>query len=306
MYILVVGNACTGKSALINKMIGKGEAREHEERVDERRKLGKINAYNYSVEGVSATFLDTPGLHGGKCDDVEYVCYMKEIRCDKADRLLYCIKMSNTRFQQEDRETITILTKELGKEIWKNAVFVLTFANDVVARLERKHKHHPNRKPVHKAFKELVSTWKKVLSAEVEKTGIDSKVAKSIPVVPAGYELNSIEKSYLEDGNDWKEALWQVCTCKVQRPQDSCRKLQLFAEYAMQSVSRWLWDDSRDPSDGESEHKQTSPLAVVFSSELEKSPSTNIRSERESLTRTKQADWEPRYSLSIVLEHIYQ
>ena len=207
MYILVVGNACTGKSALINKMIGKGVAREHEERVDERRKLGKINAYNYSVEGVSqATFLDTPGLHGGKCDDVEYICYMKEIRCDKADRLLYCIKMSNTRFQQEDRETIIILTEKLGKEIWKNAVFVLTFANDVVARLERKHKHHPNRKPVQKAFKELVSTWKKVLSAEVEKTSIDSKVAKSIPVVPAGYEVS--DKLYMEDDINWIEALW--------------------------------------------------------------------------------------------------
>ena len=109
---ILIGNAFTGKSALVNKMTGKGEAKEHEERVDEQRKLETIgiNSYNYTVEGVAATFLDTPGLHGGKYDDVKYIRYMKENRCNEADRLLYCNKMSNTRFQQEDRETITNLS----------------------------------------------------------------------------------------------------------------------------------------------------------------------------------------------------
>ena len=262
MYILVVGNAFTGKSALINKMTGKGEAEEHEERVDEQRKLETIDidSYNYSVEGVAATFLDTPGLHGGKYDDIKYIRYMKEKGCDKADLILYCIKMSNTRFQQEDRETITNLTKELGKGIWKNAVFVLTFANDVVALLERKHKHRPDRKPVNETFKEVISTWKKVLSAEVEKIGIHSKVAKSIPVVPAGYEVS--DKLYLEDDTNWIESIW--CACKAQMPQDRfwnklVHTMQSGWRSGLQSlraVSTWVQNDW-DSSDGESEVSST-------------------------------------------------
>ena len=205
--ILVVGNNCTGKSALINGMRNE-EAEEAAEA--QGRGAVRVQAYFHSVGGITIKLWDTPGLQDGTDADIEYIRVMKGEGCDKADLMLYCVNMSNTRFQLEDRETIINLTAGLGKGIWENAIFVLTFANDVVARLERKQKHHPGRKPVQEVFKNVVSTWKEVLSTEVEKkAGVDSKVAEAIPVVPAGYE---IEKLCPSDDMNWMESLWVACS----------------------------------------------------------------------------------------------
>ena len=221
MNVLVVGNTCTGKSALINKLIGKDVAEEAED--EQSKGTIRVNVYDYqSVEGVTGKFWDTPGLQDGTDDDVEIhdaecIRHMKEKGCsDKTDLVLYCIKMSNTRFQEEDHRTIMNLTEGLGKGIWEKAIFVLTFANDVVARLERKHKHRPGKKTVPEVFKDVMSTWKEVLRKEVKRVGIDDSVAESIPVVPAGYEIS--EKFYPEDGRtNWMESLW--CLCNARKPQ---------------------------------------------------------------------------------------
>ena len=208
--ILVVGNSGTGKSALINGMTREDVA---EEALDIQRKgtIG-VQAYSHPISDSTIKFWDSPGLQDGMDIDDEYIRDMKEEGCDDADLVLYCIKMSNTRFQPEDHETIVNLTKGLGKDIWEKAIFVLTFANDVVSRLDRKHKRRPGQKPVHVVFKDLLSTWKEVLSTELKKAGVDDEIAECIPVVPAGYE---IEKLCQGDDINWMESLWH--TCKVRR-----------------------------------------------------------------------------------------
>jgi GTPase SAR1 family protein len=222
MNVLVVGNTCTGKSALINKMIEKDVAEEAED--EQSKGTVRVNVYDFrSVEGgVAGKFWDTPGLQDGADDDVEShdaecIRDMKEKGYgDKADLVLYCIKMSNTRFQEEDHRTIMNLSEGLGKGIWEKAIFVLTYANDVVARLERKHKHRPGKKPVPEIFKDVISTWEEVLRNEVKKAGVSDSVAESIPVLPAGYEIS--ENFYPEDGRtNWIESLW--CVCNARKPQ---------------------------------------------------------------------------------------
>lgn len=211
--ILVVGNSCTGKSAFINGMILEEAAEEGAEA--QGKGTIRLQAHHYSAGGVTVKFWDTPGLQDGTDVDVEYIRDMKEEGCGKAHLMLYCIKMSNTRFQPEDHETIVNLTKGLGKGIWKNAIFVLTFANDVIARLERKHKHRPGKKPVHEVFKDVITSWKGVLSTKVEEVGVDSEVAKSIPVVLAGYE---IEKICPNDDTNWRELVWLACKERLPTP----------------------------------------------------------------------------------------
>jgi GTPase SAR1 family protein len=235
MNVLVVGNTCTGKSALINKMIGKDVAEEAED--EQSKGTVRVNVYDFrSVEGgVAGKFWDTPGLQDGADDDVEShdaecIRDMKEKGYgDKADLVLYCIKMSNTRFQEEDHRTIMNLSEGLGKGIWEKAIFVLTFANDVVARLERKNKHRPGKKPVPEIFKDVVSTWEEVLRKEIKRAGVNNSVAESIPVVPAGYEVS--ESFCPTDDSaklNWIESLW--CECNARKPQQwsvtqSLRKL---------------------------------------------------------------------------------
>ena len=47
--------------------------------------------------------------------------------------------------------------------------------------------------------------WKKVLVDAVESAGVDSEIAKCIPVIPAGY---AIEKLFPNDDDNWVESLW--------------------------------------------------------------------------------------------------
>lgn len=214
--ILVVGNSYTGKSALINEMIGREVA---EEAPVDIRKKGTIEVQVHPLSigsrGVSVNFWDTPGLHNGMNVDMDCIKDMKEEGCDNADIMLYCIKMSNTRFQEDDRKAIMSLTAELGEGIWERAVFVLTFASDVVARLKLKHKYRPGEKPVHRLFKDTVSKWKMALSKEVEKAGVDSRVTASIPVVPVGYENEDL---LLDVSDNWRESLWNECVVRKRKP----------------------------------------------------------------------------------------
>lgn len=224
--ILVVGNTSTGKSALINKMVEKdGVAKEADD--EQCKETLSVKDHVYSIEGFTGKIWDTPGLQDGTeddddVDDAKHISDMKKGGFDKTGIMLYCIKLSNTRFQPEDRETIINLTKGLGNGIWERAIFVLTFANEAIARLERKDKYRPLGKPVHEVFKDdVISTWKKVLHKEVKNAGVSAEVAVSIPVVPAGYELDSIEKLYLENGNNWIESLWHECKARKPPAHDS-------------------------------------------------------------------------------------
>ena len=221
--ILLVGNTSTGKSALINKMIYSEDGVAKEADDEQCKETLSVRYHRYSVEGVIGNIWDTPGLQDGTAD-VGIDGILSDIKkggFDKAGLMLYCIKLSNTRFQPEDREIIKILTKEIGKGIWERTIFVLTFANVTIDRLERKNRYRPGEKPVDEVFKDVMSSWRKVLRNEVQKAGVSRGVAQSIPVVPAGYEPESIEKVYLEDGDDWIESLWKVCKARKPQPHDS-------------------------------------------------------------------------------------
>ena len=286
MNILVVGNIFTGKSALLNKMIGKDVA---EEAADAQYKgtIG-VTAYDYSVNGVTGKFCDTPGLQDhedGTDNDDKYIRDMKEQGCHKADIMLYCIKLSNTRFHEDDHKTIMNLTTGLGMRIWERAIFVLTFANDRIARLELKYSDElrPGQKSVREVkFKEIVSKWEKVLRTEIKNAGVSSKVAESIPVVPAGYEIS--DDLYLEaEDTNWIESLWHIC--EARKPQGMLEKLQKRKPFT--SMVSFLRKGRRD--DGNGGYEQTTLQARSSISEPQESPATKSSAERES-SRTKQAE----------------
>ena len=221
--MLVTGKTGVGKSSLINGVVGQNVAEEGDT-LD--RGTVKVQAFSFKYHDVDITIWDSPGLQDGLDKEEEYIRDMQYQGCASADLVLYCARMNDNRFRQEDHDAIRKLTKGLGKAIWNNAIFVMTFANEVRAKRERGQKLTP--KEEHKRnldfFKERLDMWKAKLAAAIVEAGVDAKIAANIPIVPAGYD----EEQALPDRDNWLSPLWYASIMRMkERSQPALLKANL-------------------------------------------------------------------------------
>ena len=221
--MLVTGKTGVGKSSLINGVVGK-EVAEEGDTLD--RGTVKVQAFSFKYHDVDITIWDSPGLQDGLDREEEYIRDMQRQGCANSDLVLYCARMSDSRFRQEDHDAIRKITVGLGKDIWKNAIFVMTFANEVRAKCERGQKLtlKQERKRNCDFFKERLEQWKDKLVAAVVEAGVDAKIAASIPIVPAGYD----EEQALPDRDNWLSPLWYASILRMkERSQPALLKANL-------------------------------------------------------------------------------
>ena len=219
--ILVTGKTGAGKSSLINGIVGQEVAKEGHE-LD--RGTTEVESFECKYHDVDITIWDSPGLQDGLDKEEEYVKDMQSKGCANSDLFLYCAPMNENRLKQEDIDAIRKLTKGLGSSIWKNALFVLTFANKVEPPPVRGEKLTPERrkKKVLEHFKKRLAEWKKKLQEAVVKAGVDAKIAAHIPVVPAGYDVD------LPDRDNWLSPLWYASILRMkERSQPALLKTNL-------------------------------------------------------------------------------
>lgn len=192
--IFVTGKFGVGKSTLINGVVGKNVA-------PPGHTLGKgtsvVKGFSFEHQNVCITIWDSPGLQDGDVDDIEYIKDMKKNKCDDADLFLYCTRMDETRLRPDDYEAIGKLTRELGSSIWKNAIFVMTYANRVEGLgIEQTPEQY---------FEGKLEQWKAALITVVTDAQVDPKIAKNIPIVPAG---SPKEPKLPGDRDNWLSHLW--------------------------------------------------------------------------------------------------
>lgn len=205
LNILVIGKTGVGKSALINALVGYEVSRESEIEAG-TCEVKKIPANLHG--GITATFYDSPGLCDAKGNEKEYLQQIVDIS-DDLDLILYCTKLTNTRFTEEDCATICKFTQVLGEKFWENAVFVLTFANRLRPKSDR---HDPEKKK--KFMEDKVNLWSKKLQEALRKEAkVKSAIVKNIPVVPAGYHAS--DQQILPNGTHWFSSFWLACFMKV-------------------------------------------------------------------------------------------
>ena len=202
--ILVTGRTGNGKSSLIKEILGKEVVGEEEKTLD--RGTVSVPSYSFQYHDVDITIWNSSGLQDGLDREIEYIKDMQQQGCAKCDLLLYCVKMNDNRFRKEDHDAIRKLTLGLGKDIWKHAIFVMTFANEVRAKRERGRTFtlEEESKRNRYFFKERTKEWQAKLSAAVIEAGVDAKVAANIPIVPAGYD----GEQKLPDRDNWLSPLW--------------------------------------------------------------------------------------------------
>lgn len=122
--ILVIGPTGSGKSALVNVLIGEDLAMDAH---GARSVTLNLGIFKGEFIGIKIEAYDTTGFSdsNGKSDEK----IVRDIAKNKGfDLILICIRM-DSRVDDKVREMFTVLVTMIGKEMWERTVVVLTFAN---------------------------------------------------------------------------------------------------------------------------------------------------------------------------------
>ena len=199
LQAVIAGKLGTGKSTLINGVIGEKVAKESHTASAETLHVTSYKAQLKLQDGtlkksLNVTVWDTPGLGDPFLDEKETIKQIRE-NCSNSDLLLYCLDMRG-RMAADDVQGITGVTEALGREVWKNAVIILTFGNQVKSVEEGKDtKDH---------FQTCMSSWEKMIKKVFQsKLDIPEDIIQEVPIVPTGYRHYSPP-----DRKDWFSPFW--------------------------------------------------------------------------------------------------
>ena len=212
LTILITGKMGSGKSSLINGLVGKMVTIEGEELT---AAVKHVSGHSFCVGDVQFLVVDLPGLQNLEQEDTETLDIIKRELTkvsNSFDLVIYCIDMTNKRADASERQAIVHLTECFSERIWENAVFTLTFANDV------------SRPPGYEGtleefFIKRIQDFKKILDDILIKADVSKKLVEDVPVIPAGYwkPVKSIPNPWqLPDRTDWFNAFWIVCAIRME------------------------------------------------------------------------------------------
>lgn len=181
LRFIVIGEMGTGKSTLVNGIVGKKVAAEGFGPVSITKSVSK---YEEKIHGVLIEIFDTPGLGDPDIDDED--TYKEIEKLGQIDLVLLCVDIRK-------RLTITMIkimktvTKIFG---WNNALFALTFAN----KLEKME------------FDATMSNFKKEICRYLqERCKVSEPDSQDVPVVPTGHLEHS-----LPGIDDWLSNAWNT------------------------------------------------------------------------------------------------
>ena len=210
LRIFVFGKTGVGKSSLINTLLGKEIAEEGEDIYSQTRAVTSyteqrsIKTVHQTIEGVEVTMWDSPGLKDPDTDESQTLKDIDE-NCKDIDIFVYCTSLTQTRIGQDEYDSIMNLTHALGEGIWKRGLIALTFANEV-------RPSPSSHATAEEYFRKRVSDWGEALRNAIQKTGVNDKIVKEVPVIPTSYRELPLPDT---TGGDWFSAFWSACLSRT-------------------------------------------------------------------------------------------
>ena len=223
LKFVVSGKIGVGKSSLINGMLGKNVAKET---LLPNTVTSEISAYKLQIEvpdfavtkSVKVLIMDCPGL-GDPVSDEEAILTAISEHCQDADLLIYCLDMRG-RITTDDASGMKEFNQRVGSGIWKNTMFVLTFANQVLPypkpagwlqMLTFGNYGTPDNAERKEKFRLLLNDWEENLPKFLrDKVKLPEELISDICVIPAGY--HNIPPP---DRTDWLSDFWFAAFNKI-------------------------------------------------------------------------------------------
>ena len=210
IHILMTGRTGAGKSTLVNGLVGKVVA---EEGADLTTGTKEVVSYEFTINGTKFVVFDSPGLQDAYLNDMNTLEHIRKklvAQCSEIELVVYCLDMTHTRIDASDATAIEHLTQGFTAELWKRAVFVLTFANRVLPPGEYDGTNE-------EYFVERLEKFKKRIKELVPQVPIE--------VVPAGYSRKTKqipEPWKLPDREDWFDDFWFTCLSRMEQDAAIC------------------------------------------------------------------------------------
>lgn len=229
LSVLITGKTGAGKSTLTNALLGlnvnEDQRAAREGSSIKSRCTTVLEKYKKDKDGINVAVWDTPGLQDGTEYQDDYIQQMKQ-QCTEVELMMYCVKMSETRFVRGNENPDVVAMKKLTvafePDFWQKAIIVLTYANTLEAfnidwvGLPDKEKAE--------AFNSKLREWeeqiKKIL---IEDIHIPKDIVEDVVVVPAGHARHP----HLPGQEYWLSNLWFQCLYTMTSPEAQCALLQM-------------------------------------------------------------------------------
>jgi len=198
MKILVIGDCGSGKTALVNNLLGEEIAQEQAPSI--------LSTFQGVFQGVPVTVHETSGLEN---PDAEGGTELNEdlrslLRRGNVDVIIYCVKATETKMRNSLVNSLQRYTN-MGLD-WRKTVIALTFAD--VLPIPRHVRQERSYDPV-RYFNARVAEWKQTLAQTLtNRIGVPIGLARELKVAPTtgdpAEELLNHEKWF---GQMWSNVL---------------------------------------------------------------------------------------------------
>jgi hypothetical protein len=210
--LLVIGVTGSGKSKLLNNILGKEIAKVGETAESESTRITK---YSGLVKGVKVNVYDSPGLldtRGGDEENLKKISKWMKI----VDVVVFCFKMIEMKLTPDNIQTF-VTYHNIGVP-WNKTVIALTFAD--IVPLFTPHK------PAAEVYMARRGEWETSIKTALGQTvGLSEDVIAKIP-----FRCTTISyETPLPNGDDWFSILW-ISILRLLEPLKRVEFVEMFKE----------------------------------------------------------------------------